>query len=166
MHARVATYSAGTDSRHLATSVEGATRSLVLVHRDDGSILSIAFFDDEEAAARGDAETGPTARPTAVVVYAVANDRVRPERQARCARVSTHEGHPMRDVSPSPLVGLEGLAGLTMLIDRRSGKGLGILLFESEAALEQGHEFVSAARPGTAGQTSAIEFYDVAFLSG
>jgi hypothetical protein len=148
----------------LATPVEGATRSLVLVHRDDGSFLSIAFFDDDEAA-RGDAETDPTARPSAVDVYAVANDRLRPERQARCARVSTHEGHPMRDVSPSPLVGLEGLAGLTMLIDRRSGKGLGILLFESEAALEQGHEFVSAASPGTAGQTSAVEFYDVAFLS-
>jgi hypothetical protein len=149
MHARVATFPAGTDVR----PPEGAARSLTLVHRDDGSVLSIALFDGE-----------PTADQTGDV-YAVATEQLRPERQARYARIGTHHGFPMRDVSPAPLVGLDGLAGWLMLIDRRSGTGLGILLFDSEDALRRGDEFVSAADPGTAGPTSAVDFYEVAFVS-
>jgi hypothetical protein len=150
MHARVATFPAGTDVQ----SPEGAARALTLVHRDDGSILSIALFDGEPAADQ------------AGEVYAVATAQVRPERQARFARIGTHHGFPMRDVSPAPLVGLDGLAGWMMLIDRRSGNGLGILLFDSEDALLRGDAFVSATDPGTAGPTSAVDFYDVAFVSG
>jgi hypothetical protein len=149
MHARVATFPAGTDVR----APEGAARALVLVHRDDRSILSIALFDGE-----------PTAGQTGEV-YAVATEQLRPERQARYARIGTHHGFPMRDVSPAPLVGLDGLAGWMMLIDRRSGTGLGILLFDSEETLRRGDELVSATDPGTAGPTSAVEFYEVAFLS-
>jgi hypothetical protein len=149
MHARVTTLPAGGDHEPPA----GAARALTLVHRDDRSVLSIALFDGEPTTDQpGD-------------VYAVATQELRPQREARYARVGTHHGFPMRDVSPSPLVGLEGLAGWMMLIDRRTGKGLGILLFDSEDALRRGHEFVSAADPGTAGPTSAVDFYDVAFLS-
>jgi hypothetical protein len=124
----------------------------VLAHRDDGGVLSIALFDGE-----------PTTDQTGEV-FAVATEQLRPEREARYARVSTHHGFPMRDVSPSPLVGLDGLAGWMMLIDRRSGKGLGILLFDSEDTLRRGDEFVSAADSGTAGPASAVDFYDVAFV--
>jgi hypothetical protein len=148
MHARVATFPAGTDVR----PPEGATRALRLVHRDDGSVLSIALFDGE-----------PTAEQTGEV-FAVATEQVRPDREARYARIGTHHGFPQRDVSPAPLVGLDGLAGWMMLIDRGSGKGLGILLFDSEEALQRGDAFVSAASPGTAGPTSSVEFYEVASL--
>jgi hypothetical protein len=153
VQARVTTLPADTDRRILEKAVEGAVRSLALVRRDDGNVLSIALFDAEAAAC----ESGE--------VYAVATEQLRPERRARYARVATHHGFPMRDVSPAPIAGLEGLAGWMMLIDRRSGKGLGILLFESEEALRRGDEFVSAADPGTAGPARHVELYDVAFLS-
>jgi hypothetical protein len=149
MLARVATFAAGTD----VGPPEGAARALTLVHRDDGRVLSIALFDGE-----------PTADQSGEV-YGVATEQIRPERQARYARVGIHHGFPMRDVSPAPLVGLDGLAGWMMLIDRRSGEGLGILLFESEDALRRGDEVVKATEPGTAGPTSAVDFYEVAFLS-
>jgi hypothetical protein len=149
MHARVATFPAGTDVR----PPEGAARALTLVHRDDRSVLSIALFDGEPAA------------DDAGEVYAVATEQVRPDRQARYARIGTHHGFPMRDVSPAPLVGLDGLAGWMMLIDRRSGNGLGVLLFDSEDTLRSGDELVSAVSPGTAGPTSSVEFYEVASLT-
>jgi hypothetical protein len=153
VHARVEARSADTDRRVLEMPVEGAARSLALVHREDGSILRIGLFEDEPTAGQADE------------VYAVATEELRAERQARYARVGTHHGFPLRDVSPAPLVGLDGLAGWMMLIDRRSGKGLGILLFDSEDALRRGDEFVGAADPGTAGPTSSVGLYDVAFLS-
>lgn len=148
MHARVATFPPGTDPRTIGQA-EDALRSLALVHRDTGSVLSIALVEGEPSGA----------------AYAVATEEVRPGVQARYARVGTHHGFPRRDVSPAPLVGLDGLAGWLMLIDRNSGEGLGILLFDSEEALRRGDEFVAAADPGTAGPTSAVDFYDVAFLS-
>jgi hypothetical protein len=149
MHARVATFPPGTDVQ----PPEGAVRALTLVHRDDGRIVSIALFDGE-----------PTAGQTGEV-HAVATAQFRPDRPARYARIGTHHGFPMRDVSPAPLVGLDGLAGWMMLIDRRSGSGLGVLLFESEETLARGDEFVSGVDPGTAGPTSAVEFYEVASLT-
>jgi hypothetical protein len=149
VHARVTTLPAGGDVPPPA----GASRSLVLLHREDGSILSIALFDGEPT----EDQSGD--------VYAVATQQLRSERDARYARVGTHHGFPLRDVSPAPLVGLDGLAGWLMLIDRSSGTGLGILLFDSEDALRRGDEFVSAADPGTAGPTSAVDFYDVVSVS-
>jgi hypothetical protein len=150
VHARVATFPADAD----VPRPEGAARILTLVHREDGSILSIALIDGEPAPG----EAGE--------VYAVATEELRPGVEPRYARVGTHQGFPQRDVSPAPLVGLEGLAGWLMLIDRRSGKGLGILLFDSEDALRRGDEFVKATDPGTAGPTSAVDFYEVSFGSG
>jgi hypothetical protein len=145
VHARVATFPPGGD----VPRAEGAARSLTLVHRDDGSVLSIALFE-------GDAGAD---------TYAVATEELRPGREARYARVGKHHGFPQRDVSPAPLVGLDGLAGWLMLIDRRSGDGLGVLLFESEDALRRGDEVVRGTDPGTAGPTSSVDFYDVASVS-
>jgi hypothetical protein len=149
MHARVATLPAGTE----VSPPPGAARALTLVHREDGSVLSIALVDGEPAAG----EAGD--------VYAVATAELRPGVEPRYARVGTHHGFPRRDVSPAPLVGLEGLAGWLMLIDRRSGEGLGILLFDSEEALRRGDEFVASTDPGTAGPTSSVDFYDVASVT-
>ena len=133
----------------------GAKHRLELVQRGGGGVVSIAFFDDEETARRSGGGD----------IYAVATQRLRPDREALCARVSVHEGDPMRDVSPAPLVGLDGLAGAMMLIDRRSGKGIGILLFDSDDSLQRGHAYVRESAPGTAGPATQIELYDVALLT-
>lgn len=77
------------------------------------------------------------------------------------ARVSVHEGHRLRDVSPAPLVGIDGYAGSLMLIDRETGKGLGIVLFDSEEAMRRGDAFISSMPTGTAGEATSTELYDV-----
>ena len=124
-----------------------ARRALVLRHRDLATFLTVCLFDD--GTAPEDAS------------YDVAVAQLEPAREPRFARVGTHHGDRMRDVSPAPLVGLKGLAGLMMLIDRATGTGLGFLLFDSEDALQRGDAFVAAADPGTAGPTTSVDFYDV-----
>jgi hypothetical protein len=155
VYARVAMSPGGSAVTGEASAPTGATHRLELVHRGGDGVLSIALFDDEETALR--AGRGE--------IYAVATQHLRSDREARCARVSMHEGDPMRDVSPAPLVGLDGLAGAMMLIDRRCGKGIGILLFDSNDALQRGHAYVSESAPGTAGPATQIELYDVALLT-
>jgi hypothetical protein len=57
--------------------------------------------------------------------------------------------------------GLEG-AKMLMLIDRASGKGLGITLFETEEAMRRGDEALNAMNPGPgAGQRTGVELYEV-----
>jgi hypothetical protein len=56
--------------------------------------------------------------------------------------------------------GLEG-AKMLMLIDRASGKGLGITLFETEEAMRRGDEALNAMNPGGDGRRTAVEFYEV-----
>ena len=63
-----------------------------------------------------------------------------------------------REVSGGPRPGLEG-AKLLMLVDRESGKGVGITLFETEEALRRGDEALNAM-PGGGGRT-AVEFFEV-----
>jgi hypothetical protein len=88
------------------------------------------------------------------------------------ARVATFEGDPANvdeainmvrsqvesgDVPP----GLEGTKML-MLVDRASGKGLGVTLFESEEAMRRGDEVLNAMTPpGESGRRTAVEFYEV-----
>ncbi len=74
------------------------------------------------------------------------------------ARVATFEGDPSRvddaiemvrtqvesDETPA---GLEG-AKMLMLINRETGKGLGVTLFESEDAMRRGDEALNAMNPG------------------
>ncbi len=48
-----------------------------------------------------------------------------------------------------------------MLVDRTSGKGLGITLFESEEAMRRGDEALNAMSPGATERRTAVEFYEV-----
>ena len=87
------------------------------------------------------------------------------------ARLATFEGDPAKvdemigrvrsDVeSGTPPEGLES-AKMLMLIDRKTGKGIGITLFESEDAMKRGDEALNAMDPGSGGRRTAVEFYEV-----
>jgi hypothetical protein len=56
--------------------------------------------------------------------------------------------------------GLEG-ARMMMLLDRATGKGFGITLFESEEAMRRGDEALNAMSPGAGARRSSVEFYEV-----
>jgi hypothetical protein len=87
------------------------------------------------------------------------------------ARVATFEGDPANidqtigrvrgDVqSDSPPEGLEN-AKMLMLVDRKTGKGVGITLFETEDAMKSGDAALNAMDPGTGGRRTSVEFYEV-----
>ena len=87
------------------------------------------------------------------------------------ARVATFESDPANVDDAIGLVrtavesgntpaGLEG-AKMLMLIDRKSGKGLGVTLFESEEAMRRGDEALNAMNPGASERRTAVEFYEV-----
>jgi hypothetical protein len=88
------------------------------------------------------------------------------------ARVATFEGDPAsvdeaismvrgQAESGEALPGLEG-SKMLMLVDRESGKGLGITLFESEEAMRKGDEALNAMNPpASAGRRTGVEFYEV-----
>ncbi len=87
------------------------------------------------------------------------------------ARVATFQGDPANadeainrvrsDVeSGSPPPGLEN-AKMLMLINRETGQGVGITLFESEDAMRRGDEALNAMDPGTGGRRTSVEFYEV-----
>jgi hypothetical protein len=87
------------------------------------------------------------------------------------ARVAEFQGDPAHvdeaisrvrgDVeSGSPPPGLEG-AKMLMLVNRETGKGLGVTLFESEEAMRRGDEALNAMDPGRAGRRTGVEFYEV-----
>ncbi len=63
--------------------------------------------------------------------------------------------------SGSPPPGLEG-AKLLMLVDRDSGKALGVTLFESEEAMSRGDEALNARTPGAGAGRTSVEFFEVA----
>jgi hypothetical protein len=56
--------------------------------------------------------------------------------------------------------GLEG-AKMLMLVNRETGKGLGITLFESEDAMRRGDEALNAMNPGASERRISVEFYEV-----
>jgi hypothetical protein len=87
------------------------------------------------------------------------------------ARVATFESDPANVDNAIELVraevesgdtppGLEG-AKMLMLVNRESGKGLGITLFESEDAMRRGDEALNAMSPGTSERRTSVEFYEV-----
>ncbi len=87
------------------------------------------------------------------------------------ARIATFQGDPANvddaigrvrsDVeSGSPPPGLEG-AKMLMLVNRETGKGLGVTLFENEDAMRRGDETLNAMNPGTSGGRTSVEFYEV-----
>jgi hypothetical protein len=56
--------------------------------------------------------------------------------------------------------GLEG-AKMMMLVNRETGKGVGITLFESEEAMRRGDEALNAMNPGGTERRTSVEFYEV-----
>jgi hypothetical protein len=86
------------------------------------------------------------------------------------ARVATFESDPTEVDDAVSMVrsmvegevppGLEG-AKMLMLVDRQSGKGLGITLFESEEAMRRGDEALDAMNPGSTERRVSVEFFEV-----
>jgi hypothetical protein len=87
------------------------------------------------------------------------------------ARVATFESDPARvddainmvrsEVeSESTPPGLEG-AKMLMLVNRETGKGLGVTLFESEDAMRRGDEALNAMNPGASERRVSVEFFEV-----
>ena len=58
--------------------------------------------------------------------------------------------------------GLEDAKGMMMLVDRSSGKSLGIMLFDSEDAMKAGDKVLNEMSPSGGGTRSAVDFYEVA----
>ena len=56
--------------------------------------------------------------------------------------------------------GLEG-AKMLMLVNRETGKGVGITLFESEEAMRRGDEALNSMNPGGTERRTSVEFYEV-----
>lgn len=57
--------------------------------------------------------------------------------------------------------GLEDAKGMMMLVDRSTGKSMGITLFDSEDAMKKGDEALNAMSPST-GSRTGVDFYEVA----
>jgi hypothetical protein len=87
------------------------------------------------------------------------------------ARVATFESDPAKvddainmvraevDSGETP-PGLDG-AKMLMLVDRQTGKGMGVTLFESEEAMRRGDEALNAMSPGASERRTSVEFYEV-----
>jgi hypothetical protein len=87
------------------------------------------------------------------------------------ARVATFEGDPANiDEAISGVraevesgnapPGLEG-AKMLMCVNRETGKGLGITLFDTEEAMRRGDEALNAMNPGGGGRRTSLDFYEV-----
>jgi hypothetical protein len=86
------------------------------------------------------------------------------------ARVATFESDPSRIDDAIELVreevdgdtpeGLEG-AKMMMLVDRETGKGIGVTLFDSEEAMRRGDEALNNMSPGASERRTSVEFYEV-----
>jgi hypothetical protein len=87
------------------------------------------------------------------------------------ARVATFESDPASVDNAINMVRGEvesgetpaGLAGakMLMLVNRETGKGLGITLFDSEEAMRRGDEALNAMSPGTTERRTSVEFFEV-----
>jgi len=64
------------------------------------------------------------------------------------------------EVQGSTPAGLEG-AKMLMLVNRETGKGLGITLFDSEDAMHRGDEALNAMSPGGTERRTSVEFFEV-----
>jgi hypothetical protein len=57
--------------------------------------------------------------------------------------------------------GLEDAKGFLMLVNRETGKSLGIVMFETEDALKRGDEALNAMSPTGEGSRTGVEFYEM-----
>jgi hypothetical protein len=86
------------------------------------------------------------------------------------ARIATFESDPStvddaielvrKEVDGDTPEGLEG-AKMLMLVNRETGRGLGVTLFESEEAMRRGDEALNNMSPGASERRTAVEFYEV-----
>jgi hypothetical protein len=87
------------------------------------------------------------------------------------ARVATFESDPANVDQAIEMVrssvesegtpeGLEG-AKMLMLVNRETGKGFGVTLFESEDAMRRGDEALNAMSPGPTERRTSVEFFEV-----
>ena len=86
------------------------------------------------------------------------------------ARIATFESDPntiddaielvRKEVDGGTPEGLEG-AKMLMLVNRETGKGLGVTLFESEEAMRRGDEALNAMSPGSSERRTSVEFFEV-----
>ena len=87
------------------------------------------------------------------------------------ARVATFESRPENVDDAIAMVreevesgdtppGLEG-AKMLMLVNRKTGKGVGVTLFESEEAMRRGDEALNAMNPGATERRVSVEFFEV-----
>ena len=86
------------------------------------------------------------------------------------ARLATFESDPAgiddaiemvrREVAGNTPPGLEG-ARMMMLVDRATGKGIGLTLFDSEDAMRRGDEALNAMSPGGTERRTSVEFFEV-----
>ena len=87
------------------------------------------------------------------------------------ARVATFESDPSRVDDAIAMVrsrveseetppGLEG-AKMLMLVNRETGKGVGITLFESEDAMRRGDQVLDEMNPGGSERRTSVEFFEV-----
>ena len=87
------------------------------------------------------------------------------------ARVATFESDPTKVDDAITMVreevesgdtppGLEG-ARMLMLVNRETGKGVGVTLFESEEAMRRGDEALNAMNPGASERRVSVEFFEV-----
>jgi hypothetical protein len=87
------------------------------------------------------------------------------------ARVATFESDPASVDDAINLVrgevesgeaptGLEG-AKMLMLVNRQTGKGLGITLFDGEEAMRRGDEALNAMSTGPTERRTSVEFFEV-----
>ena len=86
------------------------------------------------------------------------------------ARIATFESDPStiddainmvrEEVEGDTPEGLEG-AKMMMLVNRETGKGLGVTLFDSEDAMRRGDEALNAMSPGGTERRTSVEFYEV-----
>lgn len=88
------------------------------------------------------------------------------------ARVARFQGDPTRAdeaiaavrsevESGEPPAGLEN-AKMMMLINRETGNGMGVTLFETEDDLKRGDEALNEMSPGGGGRRTSVEVYEVA----
>jgi hypothetical protein len=87
------------------------------------------------------------------------------------ARIATFESDPSQIDDAIELVrgevesgetpeGLEG-AKMMMLVNRETGRGLGVTIFENEEAMRRGDEALNAMNPGATERRTSVEFYEV-----
>jgi hypothetical protein len=57
--------------------------------------------------------------------------------------------------------GLEDAKGFMMLVNRETGKNLGIVMFETEDALKRGDAALNAMTPTGEGSRTSVEIYEI-----